>query len=283
MDASQPPRCAPLIAQRLQQLYGDALRQFDQAYIATINRLRNSQGLGSGPSQPPQPQTQLHQPTDADYQALLAITSESSFMTPQAMSILPRFAHTSGAELEAHHVPQHVIVFVEQNRDHLQRTAQDQNGFRTGLTSTRVPQPDNRSQFNQPSALQGMPRPPQLPLQQLQRQSIAPQGNSNTLQPTQLFNNGVGQLVRPSTAQPMNAPSIPTIGTQIGAGSNGMPQGQGAGMSASLNQSGMNTLTSNALLTQSAGPVPLRRPTREEIVYAQRWIEDQKRAAFSRG
>jgi hypothetical protein len=65
------------------------------------------------------------------------------------MSILPWFAHTSGADLEAHRIPQHIIAFVEQNRDHLQRTAQDQNGFRAALTSTKAPQLDNRAQFNQ--------------------------------------------------------------------------------------------------------------------------------------
>jgi hypothetical protein len=52
------------------------------------------------------------------------------------MSILPRFSNTSGADLEAHRVPQHVIAFVEHNREHLQRAAQDQSGFRVGLTST---------------------------------------------------------------------------------------------------------------------------------------------------
>jgi hypothetical protein len=57
-------------------------------------------------------------------------------MTSDTMSILPRFSHTSGADLEAHRVPQHVIAFVEQNRLNLQRALQDQNGFRAGLTST---------------------------------------------------------------------------------------------------------------------------------------------------
>ena len=59
-------------------------------------------------------------------------------MKTETMSILPRFSHTSGAELEAHRVPQHVITFVEQGQEHLQRLAQDQNGFRAGLTSTRT-------------------------------------------------------------------------------------------------------------------------------------------------
>ena len=51
------------------------------------------------------------------------------------MSILPRFAHTSGAELKSHRVPQHVIACVEQHRYHLQRTVQDQNEFRSSLRS----------------------------------------------------------------------------------------------------------------------------------------------------
>ena len=44
----------------------------------------------------------------------------------------------SGADLGAHRVPQHVIAFVEQNREDLQRAVQDQNGFCAGLTSPRM-------------------------------------------------------------------------------------------------------------------------------------------------
>ncbi|KAF8274792.1 hypothetical protein EI94DRAFT_1561254, partial [Lactarius quietus] len=116
-DLTQPPQCAPAIAHRLQQLYNDALRHFEQAYISNA---------------------QPHQPTDADYQALLAnIPQDGSAMPPNAMGILPRFSHTSGADLEAHRVPPHIVAFVEQHRDHLRRAAQDQNnyGFRGGLTS----------------------------------------------------------------------------------------------------------------------------------------------------
>ena len=77
-------------------------------------------------------------------------------MNTETMSILPRFSHTSCAELEAHHVPQHVITFVEQNREHLQRAAQDQNGFRPGLTSKPITnaQLDNRTQVDYAPALQ---------------------------------------------------------------------------------------------------------------------------------
>ncbi|KAH9178374.1 hypothetical protein EDB89DRAFT_1170790 [Lactarius sanguifluus] len=72
-----------------------------------------------------------HPATDADYQALLAnIPSSASALTATVMSILPRFSHTSGAELEGHRVPPHIVAFLEQHRDNLQRAAQDQNVFR---------------------------------------------------------------------------------------------------------------------------------------------------------
>ena len=151
-DPGRPPRCEPVIAQRLQQLYNDVLRHFDQVYISSIvARLRRMQASRQLP-QPPQPQTQPHQPTEADYQALLAnITSETSVLNAETMGILPRFSHTSGRELEAHHVPQHVIAFVEQNRVHLQRAAQDQNGFRTGITSPQNAPLDNGLWWSPPA------------------------------------------------------------------------------------------------------------------------------------
>ncbi|KAF8274769.1 hypothetical protein EI94DRAFT_1695884 [Lactarius quietus] len=69
------------------------------------------------------------QPTDADYQALLAsILSESSAIPLKAISILLRFSCTSGADLEAHHVPSHIVAFMEQHRGHLQRAAQGNDG-----------------------------------------------------------------------------------------------------------------------------------------------------------
>jgi hypothetical protein len=83
-------------------------------------------------------------------------------MNAETMGILPRFSHTSGAELEAHHVPQHVITFMEQNIEHLQRAVQDQNGFRAGLTSTKNPPLDNRTQVNHAPALQALARPQQF-------------------------------------------------------------------------------------------------------------------------
>jgi len=149
-DGGQPARCAHTVALRLQQLYSAVLRQFDQAYISSIvARIRASSQIAS-PA--PQPQAQPHQPTEADYQALLAsISSESPAITPEAMSILPRFSHASGASLEAHRVPQHVIGFVEQNREQLQRARQDQNWFRVGNAPL-----DRRAQVNEVSGLQTM-------------------------------------------------------------------------------------------------------------------------------
>ena len=277
-DGVQPGRCAPIVGQRLQQLYNVVLRQFDQAYISSIvARIRAA-------SQAPQPQAQPHQPTEADYQALLAsISSESPALTPEAMSILPRFSHTSGADLEAHRVPQHVIAFVEQNRENLQRAAQDQSGFRAGISSTKNAPLDHRAQVNEVSGPQTMARPPQVipghqQLQQMQRQvQIQGQGKSNQLQPSQLFNSPM----RPPTAQPTNASNI-SMGPQM-ATSSGGSQNQGGVMSVPMNSVGVNSIASGSTLPQSAGSMQIRKPTPEEAMAAKRWVDEQKRMIFSRG
>jgi hypothetical protein len=289
-DPGRPPRCGPVIAQRLQQLYNDVLRHFDQVYISSIvARLRNSQASGQLPAQAPQAQGQPHQPTEADYQALLAgITLETSVMNTETMSILPRFSHTSGAELEAHHVPQHVITFVEQNREHLQRAAQDQNGFRAGLTSTKNAPLDNRTQVNHAPALQALSRPQQfIPVhqqpQQLQRQGLVQgPGKPNTLQSAQLFNSG--PHVPPSTAQTMNASSMQSMGAQIpGSNSSSGVQNQGGTVPLSMNPAAVNGVTSGSILTQPASAMQVRRLNQEDLINAKRWIEEKKRMAFSSG
>jgi hypothetical protein len=68
--------------------------------------------------------------------------------------LLPWFSHTSGADLDVHRVPQHVIAFVEQNRDQLWRAAQDQSGFRAGITPMKNASLDHRAQINEVSDLQ---------------------------------------------------------------------------------------------------------------------------------
>jgi hypothetical protein len=238
-------------------------------------------------AQPPQLQPQPHQLTKADYQVLLAsIPQDSSVMTLEAVSILPRFSHTSGADLEAHRVPSNIVAFVEQHRDQLQRAAQDQNGLRTGLTSKDLPL-DNRAPINQAAAFQGHV-PPQLILNpnhtqlQLSRQGLtqAP-SKPNTLQPTQM-NNSVGLLAWPPTAQSMGASGMSSMGTQItSAGSSGGAQNLSGSMSTPLTQGGMDGAPSSTL-TQSAGAVPIRRPTAEEVTSARRWVDEQKRLAFNR-
>jgi hypothetical protein len=119
-------------------LYNDALRYFDQLYIHTIV-------------------AEPHQPTEADYQALLTSITAGSVTGPDAISLLPRFSHISGADLEAHYVPQHVITFVEQNRESLQRAARDQVA---GLSSTADAQPDDLGMSSKnssfPSALESV-------------------------------------------------------------------------------------------------------------------------------
>ena len=77
------------------------------------------------------------------------------------MDILPRFSHTSDADLEAHRVLQHVIAFVEQKKERLQRAAQDQSRFRAGITSTKNAPLDHRTQANEAPGLQTMVRPVQ--------------------------------------------------------------------------------------------------------------------------
>jgi hypothetical protein len=76
-------------------------------------------------------------PTAKDYRALLAnIPQDSSVMTPESMSTLPRFSYTSGAALKAHLVSSHVVAYVEQHRDLLQHVLQAESRFHVGLTST---------------------------------------------------------------------------------------------------------------------------------------------------
>jgi len=174
--------------------------QFDQAYISSIvARIRASSQIAL---QAPQLQVQPHQPTEAEYQALLAsISLESPAITPKAMSILPQFLHMSVADLEAHCVPQHIVGFVEQNREQFQHAVQDQTGFCAGITSTKTAPLDHWGQVNKVSGLQIMARPPQVipSYQQLQFQQqvqVQAQGKPNPLQPGQLFN----PPMRPPTA-----------------------------------------------------------------------------------
>jgi hypothetical protein len=254
VDAGLPPRCGPVIAHRLQLLYNDVLRQFDQVYISDIT------------------------PTNADYLALLAsIPSGSSAMNGEVMGILPRFSHTYGADLEAHHVPQHVITFVEQNREHLQRAAQGMSGFRAGLTFTKNAPPDNRTQVNHASALQTMARPQQfMPghhLQQLQRQGLVQRpAKPNTLPRGQLFNS-VGPLVSPSMARSISASGIPSRSAQMaGYNSSGGVQNQGGNMSISMNGT-----------SGSIHSMQIRRLTREDAIAAKRLVNEKKRMTFNCG
>jgi len=210
-------------------------------------------------SQAPQPQAQPHQPTEADYQALLAsISSESPAITPEAMSILPRFSHTSGADLEAHRVPQNVIAFIEQNRQQLQRAEQHQTRFRAGNAPL-----DRRAQANEVSSLQTMAR--------------SPQGEFNPLQPSQLFYNPM----RPPTAQLTYTPNMTAAQIMMFASSGGA-QNQGGIMSAPMNPAGVNSIASGSVLPRSVGSMLTRTMTQEEVMNAKRWVDEQKKVALSR-
>jgi len=198
------------------------------------------------------------------------------------MSILPQFLHMSGAELEAHRVPQHVVGFVEQNREQFQRAVQDQSGFRAGITSTKTAPLDYRGQVNEVSGLHTMAWPPQVipSYQQLQLQwqvQVQAQGKPNPLQPGQLFN----PPMRPPTAQLTNASTM-SMGAQM-ATSSGGAQNQGGVMSTPINPAGVNGIASGSVPPQSAGSMQIRTLTQEELMKAKRWVDEQKKLALSRG
>ena len=188
-------------------------------------------------------------------------------MNSEAMSILPRFAHASGADLEAHHVPPHVIAFVEQNREHLQRAAQDQNAFRAGLTSIKSGLLDSRTQVNHVSPLQAMAlQYSNLQLRRLQRPGLVrgPEKPS-TVQPAQVF----------VTDRPFLQSRSPSMSVQI-TGSNSSGGAQRGSTFVSINPATMNGVTSGSQST-------VRRPTPEELLNAKRWVDEKKRMVFSRG
>jgi hypothetical protein len=148
--------CTPAVAHQLHQLYQDTLRHFDQAYShGIINQLEYLHTTGQRPSLAQLQALQQHyqplayQPTEADYQALLATIAESessSVMTlEEAKNVLLRFCDVSAVELEAHRVPQHVIAYVEHNREHLKWLAQNP---RFNITPIGSPQFVHQNLFN---------------------------------------------------------------------------------------------------------------------------------------
>lgn len=153
--------CTPAVAHQLHQLYQDTLRHFDQAYSrGIINQLEHLHTTSQRPS-PDQPEAPLqrqyqplvYQPTEADYQALLSTTAALDFFE-EAKNILPLFCDVSAAELEAHRVPQHVIAYVEHNREYLKWLTQNSR-FCTGFTPLGNPQVFYQDLFN---GVQGIPR-----------------------------------------------------------------------------------------------------------------------------
>ena len=266
-DDGQPALCAPAVAHRLQQLYNDVLRQFDQAYISCVVRR-----FGASSQMAPQP----YRPTEADYQALLvSVSPESPIITPGTMNILPRFSDVCVAELAARHVPQHIIAFVEHNRGQLKRAAQDQDGYLAGLISTKNTTSYNRTQVNQGSALPTMACLPQ---------AISGYQEHQTLQRQTMVQ---GTIILPhvqssSTGQPMSVSNVLLRGAQIGT-SSGEAQNHGGVMSEPMNPDGMNSVTSSPFIHHSVAPMQMRKPTPEELIVAKRWVDEQKEMAFSRG
>ncbi|KAI9512946.1 hypothetical protein F5148DRAFT_559685 [Russula earlei] len=142
LSVDQPVRCGPAIARQLQQLYHEFLHPFDKAYITNIiPRLKSLQTGGQVLIQPFQ---QSRQPTETDYQALLAsITSDLSLLTSEVMSLLPQFASTSCVEFEAHEILDHVIEFIWQERQRVRLGAP--KTFNSSTQSIQTPQQRQRS------------------------------------------------------------------------------------------------------------------------------------------
>ena len=78
------------------------------------------------------------------------------------------------------------------------------------------------------------------------------------------------------------APSIPPNAPPLQPHRKKPSQVQAAG-AVLVNPAGMNSVQSCPIFTQSAGAMQIRRPTLEEVIAAKRWVDEQKRIAFSRG
>ena len=192
-------------------------------------------------------------------------------MTPETMGILPRFSDACVAELAANRLPEHIIAFVEHNRGHLKRAAQDQNGYRASLIAiaTRNTTFNNRTQVNRLSALPTMAYPP------LGYQELRSLQSQTMVQGTMAYPH-----VQSSRAQPIS--DIPLKGGQIRT-SSGEAQNQGGVMSKPMDPGGVDSVTSSPIIYHSAGPIQIRKPTPEEVIAAKRWVDEQKKIAFSRG
>ena len=88
--------CAPVVAHRLQQLYQDTLRHFDQAYASI--RSNNSQTFGRVPPRLQQQPEVIPQPTEVEHEVLLAnVTVPSEAAAPLTSS--PWFNPRAGQNL----------------------------------------------------------------------------------------------------------------------------------------------------------------------------------------
>ena len=114
-----PPTSAPGIAQQVQHIYYEHLRQFEGAYVMTmVNRSANNQqqigGLpagGGGPKPPP-----TGQPTEVQPNAVR--------MNATILPVLAQFAHLPVAEMRAKNIPENMISVVETHRSEILRWRQ---------------------------------------------------------------------------------------------------------------------------------------------------------------
>ncbi|KAF9007653.1 hypothetical protein BDQ17DRAFT_1351077 [Cyathus striatus] len=122
----EPPKCGPGAAQRLCHVYKEYLSVFDNMYITSVRQSKikmleqggNANNIASG--------ALAGGPAPAG-QALHML--QRLGLNPQQMQLVMSYAYMSVADLQSRGVQPKMIEFVENNRNYLQRTQQDQKMF----------------------------------------------------------------------------------------------------------------------------------------------------------
>jgi hypothetical protein len=211
----EPPKSGPGVAQQVANIYKEYLAAFDTVYIQSVmdakrkqafanqqsvaNGQQNQQGSGSGQI------NQIRPPQNA-----------------QAMQQMLVYANVPPQELRARGVPEKMILFIEQRRADLQRTAAQQQAFRGMLSKNnqQVEQAGNPAsafsltqQPQNPSLPNSMPQTGQRPGPQITQQGSGPNVTTMDAQfvrPPQVISAGStqqGRMQRPTPEQVRQAHS----------------------------------------------------------------------------
>lgn len=114
----EPPKSGPATALAIDQIYKEFLAGFDQAYINSIIDGRRKLAAQTAAA------NQLNQPNPVNLPRI---------SNAQQMQLIMAYADQSAAQLRANGVQEHIILFIEQNRENLLRTARDRNIFRDSV------------------------------------------------------------------------------------------------------------------------------------------------------